>query len=246
MSAQVAISVVVPTYNEEKLIAHCLTSLKKQQFIHPYEIIVINNNSSDTTESIVRTFGVKIFRETKQGVVYARQRGLDEAQGEIVAGADADCIYPETWLQQIYDDFQTDPQIIAVGGPVESEKNPFWGYLSYRVGFWFFYKIYQVTGFVTYLGAFNFAFRRKKFLDLGGYRTYLDFGGDEWDPLTRLRKAGKVIFDPNLKIHLSLRRYRVGIIKFIFVHLLYYYTLNYILAKIFKRTLIHAKPVRDV
>lgn len=243
MKSTIAISVVVPAYNEEKLIARCLESLKAQRFSQPFEIIVVNNNSRDKTEEIARALGTIVVRETIQGVVAARQRGLHVAKGLVVAGADCDCIYPPNWLANLFSYFN-DPQVVAVGGPVEAEKNPYWGYLMYKFGFWINYQIYRLTGYVIYFGAFNFAFRRQTFLDIGGYHTYLDFGGDEWEPLFRLRKVGKVIFDPNLRIHLSLRRYRVGFVKFIVVHLLYYYSLNYILATVYPQSPLVLPPRR--
>lgn len=96
------------------------------------------------------------------------------------------------------------------------------------------------------MGGFNLSFRRETFLNAGGYDTNLDFGGDEWDPLARLKKLGTVIYDPEAFMYVGLRRYRVGFFKWFFVHNLYYYILNYQLARLFKRVLIRAKPVRNI
>lgn len=245
MNNRVAISIVLPAYNEERLIGRCLASLIKQDFSLPYEIIVVNNNSTDRTDEIAAKFPVKIISETMQSVVCARQRGLTQAQGPIVAGVDCDCTYPPEWLSTIYKCFDN-PQVVACGGPAIAETNPWWAHLIYKWGYKLDELIYKTTGKVIYLGGYNFAFRKDVFLKIGGYRTYLDFGGDEWDPLQRLSRVGQVVFEPKALMHVSLRRYRVGFFRWWFVETLYYYNLNYWLAKIFKRTIIRAKPVRNI
>lgn len=248
MDRPVDISVVVPAYNEEQLIGRSLSSLSQQQFSGVYEIIVVDNNCTDQTAAIAKSFGAKIVPETRQGVVFARQKGLISAKGEIVVGADADCVYPRHWLQTMYDHFRNDTRVVAVGGPgTGNERQPYWGYLSYSLGNRVVHLLYKLTGKVIYLLASNFAFKREVFLGLGGYRTYLPLGtGDEWDPLWRLQRVGKVVYDPRLLTTLSLRRYRVGFIKFWLVHCFYYYILGGIVAQIFKRPIIQAAPVRNV
>lgn len=245
MKTQPAISIVVPAYNEESLIGKCLTSLKNQEVDFPYEIIVVNNNSTDKTAEIARSFHVQVITEPMQSVVSARQRGLMAAKGDIVAGADCDCEYPSHWLRTILRHYDN-PQVVAVGGPALAAKNPLWAHLIYKIGFRYVEFWYKLTKRVLYLGGFNLSFRRKEFLKLGGYNTYLDFGGDELDVLSRLKQVGTIVFDPQAYMHVSLRRYRVGFVKWLFVHCLYYYVLNYWLSSIFKRPIIRARPVRNI
>lgn len=246
MKSSVAISIVIPAFNEEKLIARCLISLQKQQFHKACEIIVVDNNSTDKTEEIARSFSVRVVREKNQGVVFARQKGLETAKGTIVVGADSDCMYPPHWLAHIYKAFEKNRNIVGCGGPAIAEKTPYWTYIIYKLGFGIVQYVYQFTGYLIYLGAFNLAFHRETFVKLGGYHTYLDFGGDEWDVVARLRKTGTIVFIPKAYMYISNRRYKVGFFKWLLVHAFYYYTLNYLLAKIFKRTLIHAQPVRNL
>ena len=247
MKPRVAISIVIPAYNEEKLIGRCLTSLKNQQFTRPYEIIVVNNNSTDATEKIARSFGVKVIHEPQQGVVFARQRGLLFAHGAIIAGADCDSEYPPDWLEKIYNHFASNTRVVAAGGPGLAEKHPAWAYWICELGYSLVNHYYQLTGHVLYLSAFNFAFKRKFFLTLGGYHTYLELGGgDELDPLARLQKSGRVVFNSTLCVKMNTRRYRVGFLRWLFVHCFYYYILSYWLAKLFHRTLIRNQPVRNI
>ncbi len=244
MKRNVAISIVVPAYNEEKLIDRCLTSLLSQDFNLPYEIIVVDNNSTDQTSAIAQKYNVRIIQESRQGVVFARQKGLTCAVGKIVASVDCDATYPNSWLAILYESFY-DSHTVAVAGTPTMEANPYWAYFWYKSCFYVIKSVYGLTGYLVYVGAYNFAFRRQTFLDLGGYRTYLDAGGDELDPLSRLRICGKVMFNPKLKMKISARRYRQGFFKSMLIDGIYYYYVSYLLAKIFKHTSIRNHPIRE-
>ncbi|MBA3723803.1 MAG: glycosyltransferase family 2 protein [Candidatus Levybacteria bacterium] len=111
------ISIVIPVYNEEKYIGACLESLLKQS--EPAdEIIVINNNSTDNSVKIIKTFPVRLLHEKKQGMTFARNRGFNDAKYEIIARTDADTILPLNWVKRIKKAF-IDEKVIAVTGPGE-------------------------------------------------------------------------------------------------------------------------------
>ena len=112
------ISIVIPAYNEEKYIARCLTALKPQ--LKPGdEIVVVDNNSSDETIDIAKGYDVKLIKETKQGISYARNRGFAEAKNTIIARTDADTVVAGAWLQTIRDYYaKPDTTMIAITGPV--------------------------------------------------------------------------------------------------------------------------------
>ena len=111
------ISIVVPALNEEKLLCQCLSSLRKQDYAGDYEIIVVDNNSTDRTREIASRFGVKVASELNIGTGWARQRGLLEAGGKIVAFIDADTIAPRRWLRTLVRHLTRNHKIIAVTGP---------------------------------------------------------------------------------------------------------------------------------
>lgn len=91
------ISLVIPAYNEESHLADCLRSALAQQSPF-YEIIVVDNNSNDSTTTVVERFPrVTVLHEAKQGVVFARNLGFDTARGDIIARIDADTILPSNW-----------------------------------------------------------------------------------------------------------------------------------------------------
>lgn len=110
------ISVVVPVYNEEKYIENCLNSLINQSE-KPDEIIVVDNNCIDKTIFLTKQYPVKIIKEKKQGMIFARNRGFNEAKHEIIARCDADTILPINWIKKIKKNFNRFP-IDALTGPV--------------------------------------------------------------------------------------------------------------------------------
>ncbi len=96
----ILISVVVPAYNEEKLIGLSLESLKNQDFGRQnYEVTVVDNKSTDKTPQLLKRSFVKQVEETKKGVSFAVKKGFLHASGQIVATADADTIVNQAGFQ---------------------------------------------------------------------------------------------------------------------------------------------------
>lgn len=237
------ISVVIPALNEEKYLPRCLTSLTNQSFKH-FEVIVSDGGSKDKTVAIAKKFGAKVVVAPGSTVTYARQKGIEKAKGEIIVGADADCKYPANHLGKIASWFKKDKDTIAVGGGGIFEPQPWWMHWGWKVMYYLLDKLYKLTKIAFYIPAFNLSFKKEVFETIGGYNTHLDFGGDELDILERLKKAGKIVFDIDLKSYPSSRRGTVGFFKLFFKHWLIDYYLGYWLAKIFKKPLIRGKPVR--
>jgi glycosyltransferase involved in cell wall biosynthesis len=96
------VSVVVPVLNGEETIADCLNSLLRTDFPpEQREIVVVDNGSTDGTAQIVDRFAVRRVREGRRGVSHARNRGIAESRGEILAFIDADCTVSTHWLTEL-------------------------------------------------------------------------------------------------------------------------------------------------
>ncbi len=97
------ISVVVPFWNVERYIGRCVEALLTQDYpSDSYEIIMVDNNSTDASAEIVRRHArVRLLNERKQGSYAARNRGLREVKGEIIAFTDPDCVPARDWLRAI-------------------------------------------------------------------------------------------------------------------------------------------------
>ena len=118
------ISLIIPVYNEEKYIAGCLDSIALQK-IMPDEVIIVNNNCTDNTLSIVKKYPfVRVINETTQGMIAARNAGFNAATYEIIARCDADARIPSNWISKIHRNF-TSSKIDALTGPIMFYDAPF-------------------------------------------------------------------------------------------------------------------------
>ena len=97
------ITIVIPVYNEAANLGACLAAIASQT-IQPYEVIVVDNGSTDQSAKVAEVFDfVRVIREPQRGIVHARDRGYDAAHGDIIARIDADSILPQDWLEHISD-----------------------------------------------------------------------------------------------------------------------------------------------
>ena len=109
-------SIVIPVYNEAERLDACLSSIAAQTTA-PYEVIVVDNNSTDGSAAIAQRYPfVKLLRENRQGVVHARNRGFNAARGSIIGRIDADTILPACWVAQVQTLFAADKTMSAVSG----------------------------------------------------------------------------------------------------------------------------------
>lgn len=100
-SKEPIVSIVIIAWNEEINILRCVACLSKMETTIPFEIIVVNNNSSDKTQQTIDQLHVRSFIELKQGAGPARQKGQENALGKYILTADADCFYPSCWVDEM-------------------------------------------------------------------------------------------------------------------------------------------------
>jgi glycosyltransferase involved in cell wall biosynthesis len=92
------VSIIIPVYNEEASILKCLLSIAKQKTAYTFEVLCVDNNSKDRTAEILKKITVGYLYQPIQGCGPSRQMGLENAKGQFVLLADADCLYPNTWI----------------------------------------------------------------------------------------------------------------------------------------------------
>lgn len=118
------LSVIVCTFNRVDLLPDCLTALVNQDLDKSlFEVIVINNNSTDSTQEVAETFTIhhnfRVVFEYNQGLSHARNRGWLEAKGKYVAFIDDDAKADPHWCKRIVDAFNTvNPTPVVVGGEI--------------------------------------------------------------------------------------------------------------------------------
>lgn len=209
------ISVVVPAYNEENYLPACLASLQKQQFNGEYEIIVVDNNSSDKTAQIAEQAGVKVVFEPRQGVGAARQAGCAISLGEVIAFTDADTIVPENWLSRIVSEFEKDKNLAAFGGLYTLSSSSFFTRLAVSFLAYPAHCLDKIFSGGWNLPGANLAVRKTCFLKTGGFNINFQIN-EEYDICQRIREFGKVKLAPFFLVKTSGRGYEYGFISWFF------------------------------
>jgi len=129
-------SVIICTYNRSVSLKRTLESLWKMSGLESidWELIIVDNNSSDNTHDVVNNFiqsskfPCKYIYENKQGLSYARNKGIAEATGEILSFTDDDVIVEKYWLQNIRNEFKN-KEVACIGGkilPIWENPQPAW------------------------------------------------------------------------------------------------------------------------
>jgi glycosyltransferase involved in cell wall biosynthesis len=197
------VSIVIPAYNEEKYIGKTLQSITKQTYKN-FELLVVDNNSTDHTAAIAKQYGATILHEQNQGHVYALNAGMSHAKGDIIAVTDADTIVHTTWLATIVKSLTPD-EVIGVTGSakivtgIESADRIFSGLYS------IFMKGNMLLG-KPHVNGFSFAVKKKYFTQVGGLDLQYHISSDV-DLGIRLYKFGKVLYVKDLSVVTSTRRW---------------------------------------
>jgi len=173
------VSIIVPVYNGEATLAACLESLLNLDFPKDkYEIIAVDNNSTDSTEAIIRKCSVKYISEKLIQTSYAaRNSGISFAKGDVIAFTDADCVVSGDWLKLAVPEFD-DSQLGCVVGGIRAYDPVTWveKLLADK-------KSLDQTGklnhvFMPYGQTANVFFRKDIFDKIGLFQEHWKSGGD--------------------------------------------------------------------
>lgn len=140
------ISVVICTYNRPKLVIKALDSLWTQTSAKDrYEIVVVDNNSELETHDLIsdkcKTIGIAcLVTEEKQGLSYARNRGISQAQYDLIGFIDDDAVVDSNWVERALSNFETVlPEPSVMGGkviPWFEKQPPRWHYPELELFSW--------------------------------------------------------------------------------------------------------------
>lgn len=122
------VSVVIAAWNEEINILNCISSLSCMETNIPFEIVVVNNNSTDDTQKTLDNLHVRSLFEPVPGCGPSRQLGQEHAKGKYILTADADCIYPPGWLNAMVEGLEGRDVVCVYGrySFLEDEGYPRW------------------------------------------------------------------------------------------------------------------------
>jgi GT2 family glycosyltransferase len=182
------ISVVVATYNGSRTIADCLDGCTQLKY-PDYEVIVVNDGSTDATADIARKFDVRLINTPNNGLSRARNRGLDAATGEIIAYIDDDARPDEHWLRFIAHALATSDHV-GIGGPniVPVDDPPLAQCVANSPGGPTHVLI--TDQLAEHIPGCNMAFRVDRLREVGGFDEQFRIAGDDVDVCWKLQARG--------------------------------------------------------
>lgn len=194
MSAPV-VSVVVPTANRALYLEVALASLARQELDEPYELIVVDDGSTDSTADVAEAEGARLLRhDPPRGANAGRNAGVRAAGADLIALVDDDVSVPRGWLRALVEGARRHPHAEAFGGPIRAR---FEGPAPRGCG----RELPPITTLdlgsrdteAELVWSANMLFRRSAFERVGPFDEGLPTGGDEEDWLRRLRAAGGTV-----------------------------------------------------
>ncbi len=207
---ELKVSIVIPAHNEEKYLADTLKAVCALDYKN-FEVIVVNNASTDKTEEVAKNFPVKLAYEGKKGLLYARECGRKNATGEIIANMDADCLPEKDWIKKGVESFK-DKETVAVTGPYDYfDGSPFFRsfslFIQKNIYSWA-NKTMNTTKRGAILIGGNNMIRASVLNEIGGYNTDILFYGEDTDTAKRVSKKGEVVFNKSFTMKTSARRFK--------------------------------------
>jgi len=204
-TSQPSVTIIVPVRNGEPTIEPLLESLERLDYDRKkVEVIVVDGNSTDRTREIVKKFSVKLVVERKNGLNAARNTGIRNSNGEIIAFTDCDCVVPSNWITEIVENFK-DPQVSCVGGSAKGFNGDFVSqYADNSIvplmpSFKKREELNMVKPFLRHPAGCNMAFRRKVVEEVGCFDETIHYSFDEVEFTERVCRAGyKMVLDPNV------------------------------------------------
>jgi glycosyltransferase involved in cell wall biosynthesis len=195
------ISVIIPVYNGGDKLQKCISALKQQKTSRTYELIVVDDGSTDGGLQKVKEDGFRAFRQANQGPAAARNLGVANANGKIALFTDADCEPTEDWIEQMVRSLE-DPSISAVKGSYltkQKEIVPRFIQIEYESK----YERMKKDRYVDFIDTYAAGFKIEDFLRVGEYDTQFttasvedqEFSFRMWD------KGYRMVFNPAAKVY---------------------------------------------
>jgi glycosyltransferase involved in cell wall biosynthesis len=221
-----SITFILPAYNEEKLVPFAIRSIQEEMAARPndYEILVVDNASTDRTSKVALEHGARVIHEPKRGIVAARQAGYLHAKYDLLANIDADNAVPAGWLDKAL--AALDPATVVVTGPLVYPE--FSGLMQTLTKFFYFVGRLSHHTLGTMVQGGNYVVRKSALDAVCGYNTDVAFFGEDTDFAVRIARVGNVKLVPKMWVYSSARRFQVeGIVLTTWRYILNYLTVTF-------------------
>lgn len=205
------LTVIIPAKNEGKYIRGCLLSVIRaiEVYGHAGEVILVDNGSTDNTTEIAREYDCRVIKAPHESIGGLRNLGVKNANGEVLAFLDADCIVAPEWMAYCLQNF--DDETIAMVGTraVPDFENATW---VERAWFRLFTGAPR-QDFVAWLGTSNLFVRKDVFLAVGGFDESLR-AGEDVDLCYKIGRKRRILLEKRINtLHLRESKTLVELFK---------------------------------
>jgi glycosyltransferase involved in cell wall biosynthesis len=195
------ISVVIPVFNGGRKIRRCVRALKRQRTQRAYEIIVVDDGSTDRSLQWIKGNGIRVFKQGNQGPAAARNLGVEKARGKIVLFTDADCEPLEDWIEQMARPLE-DPSVSGVKGAYLTRQNkivPRFVQREYESK----YERMKRDCHIDFVDTYAAGFVKKDFLAVGKYDTRFPTASveDQEFSFRMWEKGCRMVFNPEARVY---------------------------------------------
>jgi len=196
------ISIIIPTFNSAKVLQKCLESLTNQTIrSEGYEVIVVDDGSTDRTKDTVAKYPVKYLYQQNSGPAAARNHGVEQAQGEVVLFTDADCEPQPNWIEEMVKPMD-DPQVIGVKGAYKTRQKELVARLV-QIEYEHKYERMKKFKYIDFIDTYSAGYRKNIFLKYGGFdERYPKASVEDQEFSFRLSHDGyKMVFNPEAVVY---------------------------------------------
>lgn|GEM_PF-5040313 len=229
--ARPIISVIISAKNEAERVQACFDSLSQQRTRFPFEVLLVDNGSTDGTFALARKLAARqknihVLRERQPGSASARNFGASKARGSVLVFTDADCRFAPNWLHELArpllkknQELENELPLAAVGGRTLSEfhmARPSFveRYLDQLFDFWETDRLAAFPAFLPWAPTCNLAIKKEVFDGLGGFDARWKNAAYDVDLCWRLVLCGFVLgYAPKAEVHHLRRHSLLGLSK---------------------------------
>ena len=183
------ISVIVPAYNAEATLPECLLALRQQRTGELYEVIVVDDGSTDQTGLRASESGARVLRQPRQGPAAARNLGLTAAMGEILMFTDADCVPAPDWIEEMQAPLH-DESVAGVKGAYATHQRALVPRLA-QLEFEERYERLEQYRYVDFFDTHSLLLRKAVMEAFGGFDTFFNANNEDVDLAYRVAEGGR-------------------------------------------------------
>lgn len=200
------VSVIIPSYNSEAVIAQCLEKILEQSYPRNcYEVIVVDNASTDASAAIIKSFPVKYWYEARPGPAAARNSALKQARGEYILFIDADCLASRDLIANHIQAHRAlklkDPAVKVIGGGIGGINRNYWAWCDHYCSWYLNHPKLKPRFEEHHLPTANLSVNCSGFETRDWFDETMRYGEDSMFCKQAIQKGWKLYFAPEAMLY---------------------------------------------